>query len=400
MEKQMSYSISDFKTAGETLRVNELRQALYDAGAILMDKVLVNLHGKEHQMRRKVEAKILKPNFFRWYETEVFQKTLDETITPYLKEGKADLVDLAYRILLNLTADFSGIDRPKRSFEETERILIMLRTFGKAATLGQAKGNKDAISNEIKNSLEAFNKEFYKPSKQKRLEHLKRLKLGDINESDLPRDILTQLLKNQEKLGLSDNIILKETAFYLLAGAFTSIHSLTHAMHEIFERIKDPIQKSKVMSDPIYLQRCIHESMRLHPSSPTAMRRPTCPFHTTEGTVLNKSDTLVIDLMEANRDISVFGLDANDHNPERTLPSGVPPYGLSFGKGMHACIGVNLAAGNLPKEDSDPTTHQFGIITLTAKKLLEFGASPDKNNPGVVDNSTVRNNWSSYPILF
>ena len=56
----MSYSINDFKTAGETLRVNDLRQALYDAGAILMDKVLVNLHGKEHQMRRKVEAKILK----------------------------------------------------------------------------------------------------------------------------------------------------------------------------------------------------------------------------------------------------------------------------------------------------------------------------------------------------
>ena len=153
----MSYSINDFKTAGETLRVNDLRQALYDAGAILMDKVLVNLHGKEHQMRRKVEAKILKPNFFRWYETEVFKKTLDETITPYLKEGKADLVDLAYRILLNLTADFSGIDRPKKSDDETERILIMLRTFGKAATLGQAKGDKDAISNEIKNSLETFN---------------------------------------------------------------------------------------------------------------------------------------------------------------------------------------------------------------------------------------------------
>ena len=83
-----------------------------------MEKVLVNLHGKEHQMRRKVEAKILKPNFFRWYETEVFKKTLEETINPYLKEGKADLVDLAYRILLNLTADFSGIDRPEKSFDE------------------------------------------------------------------------------------------------------------------------------------------------------------------------------------------------------------------------------------------------------------------------------------------
>jgi cytochrome P450 len=396
----MSYTINDFKTAGETLRVNDLRQALYDAGAILMDKVLVNLHGKEHQMRRKVEAKILKPNFFRWYETEVFKKTLDETISPYLTEGKADLVDLAYRILLNLTADFSGIDRLNKSIDETERILIMLRTFGKAATLGQAKGEKDAISNEIKKSLEEFNTEFYKPSKKKRLEYINRFKLGEIKESDVPRDILTELLKNQENLGLSDDIILKETAFYLLAGAFTSIHTLTHAMHELFERIKDPIQENRVMNDPIYLQRCIHESIRLHPSSPTAMRRPTCPFHTNDGTILNKSDTLVIDLMAANRDVSVFGLDAKEHNPERNLPSGVPPYGLSFGKGMHACIGVNLAAGILPKEDTDPLTHQYGIITLTAKKLLEYGAVPNKKQLGVVDTSTVRNNWSSYPILF
>jgi|TARA_B110000967_G_C18800227_1_gene518042 cytochrome P450 len=396
----MSYTISDFKTAGETLRVNDLRQALYDAGAILMDKVLVNLHGKEHQMRRKVEAKILRPNFYRWYETEVFKKTLDETITPYLKEGKADLVDLSYRILLNLTADFSGIDRPDKSVAETERILSMLRTFGKAATLGQAKGDKDAISNEINDSIEAFNVEFYKPSKQKRLEYLNRFKLGEISESDVPKDVLTELLKNQGKLGLSDDIILKETAFYLLAGAFTSIHTLTHAMHELFERVKDPTQENRLMNEPIYLQRCIHESMRLHPSSPTAMRRPTCPYQTNDGKTLNNSDTLVINLMEANRDVSVFGLDAKEHNPERNLPSGVPPYGLSFGKGMHACIGVNLAAGIIPKEDTDPLTHQYGIITLTAKKLLEYGAVPNKNKPGVVDRSTVRNNWSSYPILF
>jgi cytochrome P450 len=396
----MSYTISDFKTAGETLRVNDLRQALYDAGAILMDKVLVNLHGKEHQMRRKVEAKILRPNFYRWYETEVFKKTLDETITPYLKEGKADLVDLSYRILLNLTADFSGIDRPDKSVAETERILSMLRTFGKAATLGQAKGDKDAISNEINDSIEAFNVEFYKPSKQKRLEYLNRFKLGEISESDVPKDVLTELLKNQGKLGLSDDIILKETAFYLLAGAFTSIHTLTHAMHELFERVKDLTQENRLMNEPIYLQRCIHESMRLHPSSPTAMRRPTCPYQTNDGKTLNNSDTLVINLMEANRDVSVFGLDAKEHNPERNLPSGVPPYGLSFGKGMHACIGVNLAAGIIPKEDTDPLTHQYGIITLTAKKLLEYGAVPNKNKPGVVDRSTVRNNWSSYPILF
>ena len=108
-EKIMGITIKEYSSAGKILRQKDLRQALYDAGEVLMEKVLVNLHGNEHKSRRSVESKILQPNFFRWYEKEVFSKTLQETIYPYLKEGKADLVDLAYRILLNLTADFSGV---------------------------------------------------------------------------------------------------------------------------------------------------------------------------------------------------------------------------------------------------------------------------------------------------
>ena len=53
----MSYTINDFKTVDETLRVNDLRQTLYDVGATLTDKVLVNLQGKEHQISRKIDSK-------------------------------------------------------------------------------------------------------------------------------------------------------------------------------------------------------------------------------------------------------------------------------------------------------------------------------------------------------
>jgi hypothetical protein len=56
-QKIISCTINDVKIVDETLRVNDLRQALYDAGATLKDKVLVNLQGKEHQISRKVVAK-------------------------------------------------------------------------------------------------------------------------------------------------------------------------------------------------------------------------------------------------------------------------------------------------------------------------------------------------------
>ena len=71
----MGITIKEYSSAGKILRQKDLRQALYDAGEVLMEKVLVNLHGNEHKSRRSVESKILQPNFFRWYEKEVFSKT-------------------------------------------------------------------------------------------------------------------------------------------------------------------------------------------------------------------------------------------------------------------------------------------------------------------------------------
>ena len=56
---------------------SDLRQALYDEGAILMKKVLVNLHGDEHLARKRVVTKILRPAFFLHYEKNVFGPTLD-----------------------------------------------------------------------------------------------------------------------------------------------------------------------------------------------------------------------------------------------------------------------------------------------------------------------------------
>lgn len=38
-----------------------------------------------------------------------------------------------------MTADFTGIDRPERSAEETGVLLSILRTLGKAPTLGQTR---------------------------------------------------------------------------------------------------------------------------------------------------------------------------------------------------------------------------------------------------------------------
>jgi cytochrome P450 len=393
-------SIKTYKDAGDTLRMPNLRQALYDDGAILMEKVLVNLHGDEHRKRRNVEAKVLRRDYFRWYENEIFPGTLQETFAPYRALGKVDVVDFGFRAMMNLTADFAGIDRVKRTPEETAQLLRILKTFGKAATLGQALGDKEPIRAEIRAAIAEFEVEFFSPSETRRRALIADWKAGTRAEDDLPRDVLVELLRAEEDLGLSRDELLKEIGFYLLAGAFTTIHTMTHAIHEIFEwMIAHPEDAERLRSDRIFIQRCVHESTRLHPSSPTAGRRPTCPMNLPTGSEVTPADYVSVDLMSANRDAAIFGPDAASYNPMREIPKTAQPYGISFGVGAHACIGLNMAAGVLPRADTDPQTHQYGTVTLIIHALLQANARRDPADPGIVDTSTVRNNWMKYPVL-
>lgn len=392
--------VSGYQMANETLRMADLRQALYDEGAILMEKVLVNLHGQEHRARRNIETKVFRRDFFQWYENEVFPQTLKETLAPYLAKGSTDLVDFGFRVMMNLTADFSGVDRPLRSPEETSQLLHILRTFGKAATLGQALGDKEAIKQEIRAAMDEFDHVFFRPSLERRRRLLDELARGERTEDTLPRDILVELIRNESEHPMTHEVMMKEIGFFLLAGAFTTIHTLTHALHEIFTwRVEHPQDALRYQQDKLFLQKAIHESMRLHPSSPTAGRRPTCPVHLPTGQSAAQEDVVSVDLMSANRDTSVFGADAADYNPHRPAPKTASPYGLSFGMGMHACIGLNLAAGLLPRAETQVENHQWGTVTLIIHELLKNGARPDPERPGVVDRSTIRNNWSTYPML-
>ena len=280
----------------------------------------------------------------------------------------------------------------------------MLRVFGIAATIGQFKGSADEAA-ELKASIETgmreFDERYFTPSLERRSALVRQFRAGEIAESALPRDILTLLVRNEDQLDLPRDMILRETAFYFLAGAHTSVHSISHVMHELFESCRrDPTSRTRMLAEPFYLQRCVHESFRLHPASPVSKRRPLCPVHLPDGGDVGPEDMVVVDLFRANRQPDAFGDDATSFNPQREKSPPHMPYGITFGVGVHSCLGKNLAAGDIPKANSDPANHQFGTVTLIARELLAHGARRDERQTPAQDLSTERETWLRYPIVF
>lgn len=394
-------TITTYDDARAAFRHKELRQALYDAGEVVMADVLVNLHGEEHRARRRLENRLFRRDTQTRYEYELFPPIVAETLAPYRADGHAELVALSHQMMMNLAAWTAGVDRPEATPEETFHLYSYLMRFIEGATLAHYAGDREAKRAEVAEALDSFDREFLQPSIARRRDALERFEAQQITEDDLPHDVLTVLLRNQDHLDLPPDVVLRETCFFLLAGAHTSATAFVRTLHNIFSfDVASPADAERARTDMAFLQHCVHETVRLQPSSPVAMRWAIDDVELPGGIHLAAGDKLVIDLMAVNRDPSVFGDAADAFDPHRALPAGVARWGLSFGLGMHACIGQDLAAGIDPMGAPPGPEHPYGLVPVAVQAVLRAGARPVPDDPPQLDPTNDRGYWARYPVRF
>ena len=394
-------TVATYEGGRDAFRQKHLRQALYDAGEVVMADVLVNLHGEDHRARRRLENRLFRRDNHAHYEHDRFPPIVEESLAPHVVAGRAELVSLSHQLMMNLAAATAGVDRPLGTVDETMHLYRYLMTFIEGATLAHFTGDREAKRAEVAAALDGFDAEFLEPSVDRRRALLAAVAAGDLDEDALPRDVLTVLLRNQDDLELRRDVVLRETCFYLLAGAHTSATAFVRTLHAVFGAGGDVVERAA--ADRAFLQRCVHETVRLHPSSPVAMRWALEDLQLADGRRVRAGDKVVIDLLAANRDPEAFGPGADVFDPERRPAPGVAPWGLSFGLGMHACIGQELAAGReWPADDDqgDGADHLYGLVAVAVEAVLRAGGRPDAGDPPVLDPASARGYWARYPIRF
>ncbi|MCY4629413.1 MAG: cytochrome P450 [bacterium] len=394
--------LTGWQQAREAYRSKDLRQAMYDEGAVIMEDCLLVLHGEAHRRRRRVENRLFRREVFAHWERGVLGETLNAVLAPYVATGRADLRALGYRAAISLTATIAGVDHDPANVAHTSRLEEFVGTFSAGATLAHSTRDPDEVRTEVREQLQAFRVEMLTESLDRRRELLARLARGQLAEQDLPHDVATLLLRHQEALGITDAVIEREICFYLQAGAHSTADTYTHALDELFSRgVSHPGDLGRAATDPAFAQRCVHESLRLNPASPVAWREPLRTVSLRDGTELPQGSRVVIDLATVNRDPEVWGPDAGVFNPHRAVPEGANAWGLSFGAGAHACIGAELDGGMELLGDGTPDDdHLYGTVAVMVTATLVAGGRPDPQNPPVQDPNTKRPHFSSYPIIF
>ena len=394
-------TVSTYAQAREAFRQKELRQALYDEGDVVMSDVLVNLHGADHRARRRLENRLFRKDTHRRYERDFFPPVVAATLAPHVESGRAELVTLSHEMMMNLAAFTAGVDRPEGSREETMGLYSYLMLFIQGATLAHFTGDRAKKRAEVAAGLAAFDVEFLMPSIDRRRALVADVALGALDEGDLPRDVLTTLLVHEDELHLPPDVVLREICFFLLAGAHTSATAFVRTLHHVFSMAADRTDDlERARTDLSFLQRCVHEAVRLQPSSPIAMRWALADVELPGGVHVPTGARVTIDLMAVNRDPEVFGVDADTFDPHRVLEPGVAPWGLSFGLGMHACIGQELAAGIDPMGAQPEPGHPYGLVPVAVQAVLRAGARPAPDDPAELDPTSDRGYWARYPVRF
>ena len=386
----------------DAYRSKDLRQGGYDEGAVVTAGTLLDLHGEEHRDRRRLENRLFRRETFLHYERDVLPPRIAEVVQLAIDEGRGDLVSIGRRTVVNLTAEIAGLDRLDGTPEETDVLHQLAVKFSEGATLVHSARDKDEVRTEVREALRLMDERFLRRSIQRRRHLLACFAAGSITESELPVDVLTTLLRNEDKLSLPADVVQREVALYLQAGSHSTSNAFAHTMHLLFDWFEEhPSARERVLADRLLAQRCFHEALRLHPASPVATRRALAPVTLRSGMVIPEGATVVLDLTAANRDQSVWGPTASDFDPDRAVPTGIVPWGNSFGGGVHACIGMELDGGiERPAGDDPGSDHLMGTVALLVEAVMAGGVRPDPDHPPVRDASTTRINWSRYPVLF
>ncbi len=388
-------SLSCWPDVLDALRHKDLRQALYDEGAVVMADCLLTLHGEPHRDRRRLENQLFRRSVFEAWENDLLAATLDATLAPAVAAGRADLVVLGYRLAMSLTAHIAGIDHDATDADATERLYAVVKHFSEGATLVHSTRDKAEVRAEVAATLERFDAELLQPAIARR-----RALLAAGDEAAVPHDVLTTLLRNQDRLELPAEVVRREIAFYLQAGAHSTANAFTHTVDQLLTRGEThPHDLAAARADKGAVQRGVHETLRLWPASPVAWRRAVTDT-AVAGRAVPAGTLVVLDLMAANRDPDVWGASADTFDPERAVPTGLWPWGLSFGAGMHACIGQELDGGIVPGATGAESTHLFGTVAVMVHAVLAHGAERDPSSPPVLDPNSVRRHFSSYPIVF
>ncbi|MDH4142812.1 MAG: cytochrome P450 [Chloroflexota bacterium] len=411
----MGELLTEFPATVVLDRYDEIREALFNpnlsrtfdsrsyAEGNIRDGVVSISHGPVHRARRRIENTQFRPDVLRLYERDLFPTVLDGLLDVLIDAPTVDIFPVAELLSVVLAARRAGIDVDDSDLDQLRELVHYVDVFSQGSAILDAK-DPEAVRQMVYEGYDAFERDWVRPSWDRRADLIERHRRGKIGDEDLPHDILAVLLVHRDdpKLELDDTgRVVREVATYLQGGTHTSAQTLVNALDLIFDQPAAGELVQRCAGDLLFSQRVIHETLRLRPTTPRIRRRAEADT-VVAGRAVPRNGLVILDAIAGNRDAGLFGPNPESFDPERSVDPSVARWGLSFGAGAHQCPGRSVGGGfPIPADGHADEEHIYGLVALELRAVCARGVQPDPAGQPERDTRTERfTRWAHYPVRF
>ncbi len=395
--------VDTYSEIDEILRSTAFRQGSHQESHMFFGESLLLMDGPGHMERRMLFASLVSKSAMHYYESQALAPVIDKVIAELKEKGRGadglvrtDLVPLIRTMLHRITALVTGVDKVD-SPETTERFRWLVDRLGEAATVEWSTRDHEEVIKEGLAVRKMLIDEFLQPSLDRRRELVRRQKAGEIAKEDLPVDLFTLLCQTGDDARPGDETyIWREAALFLVASTQTTTHTLPHVIVHLTEWCKTHAEDAPKVTDPIFLRRAATESLRLHQPAPTLLRIALEDVTLSSGRQIKKDERVALFFAPANRD-ERFGPDPYGFNPYRAAPHGAQAWGLTFGGGVHMCIGRPLVTGMFNR--TDDLTGTEGTMIKILRVLYELGVELDPASPPQKMAVSYHDAYGVFPVI-
>ncbi len=366
---------------------------------------LLSLSGDDHYDRRRMESILFRRSALARYEREVVAPAIAARLAALAANRDADglvrgdVMELVRSSLYRLSAHLAGVD----GLGDDARLALYLTCMDQMAVGANAEWVVEDHRSALDRALEykrLFVDEFFQPSFERRLELVLGFEAGRLTESELPSDLITQLIRNRARLSKWEpDVYVNETILFHGATTNTITNAVPHVITELVTWLETHPDHVPALEDVAFLRLAANEGLRLHPPSPFLIRRAVRKTELPSGGQYDAGQYVVLDIVSTSRDTAAFGETADRFDPFRHRSNGVKPTGIAFGDGPHTCIGMGVTIGEASSRDAEGGG-PVGVLVLILLRLFRAGARPDTNRAPAANARNVRGEYARFPVVF
>lgn len=399
-------AIGNFDEIKEILASPSFHQRLSPEREIFLGGTVLALNGEAHQEKKKLFAPLFTKGAMVFYETQLLDPTIERVMVDLRsshgdrKPVRTDLVPLIAHMLHRIAAQVAGLDGVDTP-ERTEGLRVRVAKFAECLHAHWSFLDKEQLVEEGREAVRGLADDYYRESLARRRELVARFKAGQIEQADLPKDVLTLIALHETEEMQNDPeheaYIWRECTFFLQAATQTTTHTLPPMFVHLAEWFEAHPEDAGKKQDAAFLRLAVGETLRLHQSAPIRMRTAVADVTLSTGRQFRAGENVALFTPQANMDPERYGPDASSFNPYRKTPDPAQPWGLTFGGGAHLCMGRQLVTGIANR--ADPKTGTEGTAIKIAKALYAYGLDLDENAPPVRNTTSLHDTLVSVPIV-